>query len=201
MESIAEVKEALQSRATTTTLEELMSKGRQRVRVIRPEHIAAMIEEAVQRAIERSGGDGDAESLASDSRREFARLAGAGSGGDAERLSGELAEATRRCTELEQQLASMRAAVGQVAAGTGDASLASALDKLTSSLNERLESFGRKIGVSSAVDTGPVDIGSLFSKHDDKPLESNLDSLQLKQKSAGGIADNLAKLKKLKGGG
>jgi hypothetical protein len=200
MESIAEVKEALQSRATTTTLEELKSRGRQQVRVIRPEHIAAMIEEAVQRAIERSGGDSDAQSLASDSKREFARLASAGDG-DAERLSGELAEATRRCTELEQQLASMRTAVGQAAAGVGDAGIASVLDKLSNSLNERLESFGRKIGVSSAVESGPVDIGSLFSKHEDKKLESNLDSLQLKQKSAGGIAENLAKLKKLKGGG
>ena len=40
-----------------------------------------------------------------------------------------------------------------------------------------------------------------FREDVDQSLESNMDDIQLKQKAGGGIADNLAKLKKLKGGG
>jgi hypothetical protein len=37
-------------------------------------------------------------------------------------------------------------------------------------------------------------------RDDGKSLESNMDNIQVKQKSGGGIAGNLARLKKLKGG-
>ena len=47
----------------------------------------------------------------------------------------------------------------------------------------------------------PVDFGGMFREDVDQSLESNMDDIQLKQKAGGGIADNLAKLKKLKGGG
>ena len=40
----------------------------------------------------------------------------------------------------------------------------------------------------------------MFREDIDKDLESNMQNIQPKQKAAGGIAGNLAKLKKLKGG-
>jgi len=46
----------------------------------------------------------------------------------------------------------------------------------------------------------PVDLGGLF-KSADAGLESNINTVETKQKSGGGIAANLARLKKLKGGG
>jgi hypothetical protein len=57
------------------------------------------------------------------------------------------------------------------------------------------------MGVSSAVESdAPVDFGGLF-KDSDKALESNIDNIEVKQKAGAGIAGNLARLKKLKGGG
>ena len=52
MESVNEIKEALSARSRTATLDELASEGRKRVRLIRAEHVAAMISEAVHAAIE-----------------------------------------------------------------------------------------------------------------------------------------------------
>ena len=82
-------------------------------------------------------------------------------------------------------------------AGTPD--LTAALEKLAGSLNDRLEKLGKKMGISAAVEAGEVKFDGLF-KDSDKALESNMKNVELKQKSGGGIAANLAKLKKLKGG-
>jgi hypothetical protein len=77
-----------------------------------------------------------------------------------------------------------------------------ALEKLTGSLNDRLESIGKKMGISSAVESDtPLDFGGMFNSDDEVKLESNMDNIKVKQTSAGGIAANLARLKKLKGGG
>ena len=76
-----------------------------------------------------------------------------------------------------------------------------AFEKLAGTLNDRLEKLGKKMGVSAAVETNaPVDFGGLF-KDTGKTLESNMDNIEIKQKAGGGIAANLARLKKLKGGG
>ena len=62
------------------------------------------------------------------------------------------------------------------------------------------ESFGKKMGISAAVGgDGPTDFSGLF-KDTGQELESNMDNVKIKQKAGGGIAANLAKLKKLKGG-
>lgn len=108
---------------------------------------------------------------------------------------------------LSEELAALRANVGQQAVAptseAADASaFAAALDKLAGTLNDRLDTFGKKMGISAAVaGDAPVDFGGMFREDVDQSLESNMDDIQLKQKAGGGIADNLAKLKKLKGGG
>lgn len=79
--------------------------------------------------------------------------------------------------------------------------VSAAIEKLASSLNDRFEKLGKKMGISSAVGGDqPVDLGGLF-KSADAGLESNINTVETKQKSGGGIAANLARLKKLKGGG
>ena len=78
--------------------------------------------------------------------------------------------------------------------------LTAALDKMAATLNERLDKFGKKIGVSSAVDAGEVNLDALFND-DLEVMESNMDSVEVKQKTGSGIAANLERLKKLKGGG
>ncbi|MCA8948074.1 MAG: hypothetical protein KDE27_01145, partial [Planctomycetes bacterium] len=103
--------------------------------------------------------------------------------------------------EMATMKANMQTAQAQAPAASGGGDLSAALDKLTSSLNDRLESFGKKMGISSAVESDvPTDFSGLF-KGVEQNLESNMDNVKIKQKAGGGIAANLARLKKLKGGG
>lgn len=275
METVDDIKEALTAKSRTATLEELRSEGRQRVRVIRAEHIASMVTEAVNAAIERSGllPADEVDRLVESSRKEFrtilkereAQAQKAEEVAEAlEQRDQELAEARRRAAELDAALAAVQGELDSVRdelasaqlqqqealqqlranqpapapAGTGQPvgaspdllmammqemanmkaslmtqhqpqqpqaaapglDLGAAIDKLAGSLNDRLEKFGKKIGISAAVEVeAPKDFSGLFRDADLK-VESNIEQVQVKQTSGGGIAANLAKLKKLKGG-
>jgi hypothetical protein len=85
-------------------------------------------------------------------------------------------------------------------APSGTDPLTAALEKLTASMTDRLEQMGRKMGISGAVEADSVSLDGLFADLDEQKFESNLDSLEVKQRQSGGIAANLARLKKLKGG-
>lgn len=269
MESVNEIKEALSARSRTATLDELASEGRKRVRLIRAEHVAAMIREAVHAAIEHSGliAPEEVEKLVEKSRIEFRTILkereqelqrSQDNEKALEMREGELAELRQRFSalsdaltttrrELEEARAEAEAAEAQLRArapapvaaaapaqgpssdlllslvqemATLKANLmhaqaapaptpaaaaapdfSAAIEKLTGSLNDRLEKLGQKMGVSAAVGGDqPVDFGNLF-KDEGKKLESNMDNIEVKQKAGGGIAANLARLKKLKGGG
>jgi len=272
MESVNEIKEALSARSRTATLDELKSEGRKRVRLIRAEHVAQMISEAVHGAIEHSGllGQDEVDMLIEKSRTEFKSIlrereqelqSARENEEQLEAKEHELTELKSRFSELTRSLATTRAELEQVrteldvardmpAPSTPEAQPAqasmspdmmmsmmqelanlkasmaqqqqppqqpqaqaqpeqaqapdfsAALDKLAGTLNDRLDSFGKKMGISAAVGgDGPVDFGGMFKDDDDNQLESNMENIQVKQKAAGGIAANLAKLKKLKGGG
>lgn len=276
MESVNEIKEALSARSRTATLDELRSEGRKRVRLIRAEHVAQMISEAVHGAIEHSGllDQEEVDGLIEKSRKEFKNIlrereqelqSARETEERLEQKDHELAEIKSRFSELAKSLASTRAELEQVgneleaereqrasapapaAAPAAPAAPAepaqaspsnemmmsmmqelanlkasmtvqqqpapqapqaaapdfsAALEKLTGSLNDRLENLGRKMGVSSAVESdAPMDFGNMFNDDGEAKLESNMENIKVKQKAAGGIAANLAKLKKLKGGG
>ena len=282
MESVNEIKEALSARSRTATLDELASEGRKRVRLIRAEHVAAMISEAVHAAIEHSGliAPEEVEKLVEKSRVEFRsilkereqELQRAHDNEKAlEMREGELAELRQRFAALTDALTSTRreleearadseamreqlqgvraqpvavpvAVAAPAAAPSSDLLLSlvqemanlkanlmnaqaqrataaaspspapaapapavpdfsAAFEKLAGTLNDRLEKLGKKMGVSAAVaGDQPVNFGGLF-KDEGKQLESNMDNIEVKQKAGGGIAANLARLKKLKGGG
>ena len=85
------------------------------------------------------------------------------------------------------------------AAAAAPADVTAALDKLAGSLNERLEKLGQKMGISSAVEGDEVSFDGLFDESNTS-LESNMDNIQVKNKAGSGIAANLERLKKLKGG-
>lgn len=235
MDSLVQVKEALSAHSESTSLDELKSRGRKQVRVIRAEHIASMIQEAVERTVRDSGlvSPEDAHRLITKSREEFKQLSveRAREHSELVELRNQLEAAQARVLELEQLVADQSAPAasgdganmemmmrlmnevaniksnmnqggGQPAAdGAGEQGLMAALDKLTSSMNDRLEKFGRKLGVSSAVDVGEANLESLFKHVDEVKLESNMDDVQVKSKQSSGIAANLERLKKLKGGG
>ena len=82
---------------------------------------------------------------------------------------------------------------------TGASPPTAALEKLAGSLNDRLEKLGKKMGISAAVEGEEVKFDGLF-KDTGKTLESNMENIQVKKKAGGGIAANLERLKKLKGG-
>ena len=257
MESVNEIKEQLSARSRTATLDELASEGRRRVRLIRAEHVAQMVREAVNVAVEGSGllEPAQVEALVAKSRHEFQaalrerehELEGARrKEAELQETERELADLKARFVEMTQKLATARSELQQAhdeldaareaqppqqatvsadqltplvqelaelkasmanqqgasapgAQGTVD--FEAAINKLAGSLNERLDTFGKKMGVSAAVGSdNPVDLGGMFREDIDKDLESNMQNIQPKQKAAGGIAGNLAKLKKLKGG-
>ena len=68
-----EVKDAISARARTTTLDELKSQGRKKVKVIRAGDIAAIVAAAVRKALESSGlvSEEEVENLVQKSREEF----------------------------------------------------------------------------------------------------------------------------------
>jgi hypothetical protein len=292
MESPTDIKAALTTRARTATLDELRTEGKRRVRVVKADQVAAMIEESVHRAVEQSGllPASEVEKLVDRSRQEFRALMKAREA-EAERAQAmqEMLDARdREVADLRQQLAAARAAQHAAESALADAQVAvdaaaadseattsaqadmlsslmnemasmkaallaqpiavpqasvvaavssapapagagatpapagaaaaaatpapiaatapgldvsAAIEKLASSLNDRFEKLGRKMGISSAVGNDqPVDLGGLF-KDSGPGLESNINNVESKQKAAGGIAANLARLKKLKGGG
>ncbi|MBL8749784.1 MAG: hypothetical protein JNK78_11535 [Planctomycetes bacterium] len=261
MESVKDIKEALSARSRTATLDELRSEGRKRVRVIRAEHIAQMVSEAVNAAVEQSGlvAPEEVQRLVDKSRQEFrsilkereqevehareveSTLADRDSQLNQlkEQLAHAAAEMTRMQAEIEglrnaysvpaaapaatgaapsgdllmsmvQEMANLKASLmhrdaqeraPSAPAASGAADFTAAIEKLSGTLNDRIEKIGKKMGVSAAVESdAPLDFGNLFKDDGGKTLESNMDNIEVKQKSGGGIAANLARLKKLKGG-
>lgn len=223
MENVKDVRDALSARSRTATLEQLASEGRKKVRLIKAEHVAAMIHAAVHSAIESSDfvSKEDADRLVEKSRNEFRslmrereeelqRLAELQDALEAKDRA--IAERDQQIERLRQEVAATRTAgaqavgatvtavanAGQALAGSPD--LTAAIEKLAGSLNDRLEKLGKKMGISAAVEGGEVKLDGLF-KDTGKDLESNMGNIQVKQKSGGGIAANLERLKKLKGGG
>lgn len=265
MESVNQIKEALSARSRTATLDELRSEGRKRVRLIRAEHVAQMVTEAVHAAIEHSGllAQDEVDGLIEKSRQEFRGIlrereqelqraheieqqleakeheltalktrfgeltrALAATRAELEQVRNELEVArelpppsapapaapvaqqfaspsSELLLSLVQELANLKANLHQREAPAAVAApdFSAAIEKLAGSLNDRLESLGRKMGVSAAVGgDAPLDFGGLF-RDADRTLESNMQNIQVKQQAGGGIAANLARLKKLKGGG
>ena len=76
MDSINDVKKALSEHSKTTTLEELQSQGKKAVKIIRAADIAAIVADAVRRAIESSGliPPDAVEALVASSRDQFSEI-------------------------------------------------------------------------------------------------------------------------------
>src|SRR5262245_56766529 len=210
METVNDIRHALSARSRTATLEQLASEGRKRVRLIKAEHVAAMISAAVHAAVDESGlvSKEEADKLVERSRDEFKSLMR-----DRQAEVQRLAEVEDLLRARDQEIATLKAqlegggAAGVACtAGAGTAApaaaapeISAALEKLAGSLNDRLEKLGRKMGISAAVEGEEVKFDGLF-KDTGKTLESNMENIQVKQKAGGGIAANLERLKKLKGG-
>ncbi len=199
-----EVKDAISARARTTTLDELKSQGRKKVKVIRAGDIAAIVAAAVRKALESSGlvSEEEVENLVQKSREEFQSILR-----DRQDEAKQTAEVKQKLQSVEEERDQLKekleAAPAPAAAPAAQAAgpdLTAALDKMASTLNERLDTFGKKMGISSAVDAGDVNLEGLFNA-DTEDFESNMADVEVKQKTGSGIAANLERLKKLKGGG
>lgn len=228
--SVETLKEALTARSQSATLDELRSRGKRNVRVIRADDIAEMIATAVNHAVAESGlmAPDEVEALVAKSReqfrelmqrreREVAELRAATEALDECRA--ELAQAQVRIAELEQgeatppnagmmqylmselaELKAKAAAPAAPAAGLGADAVAGALAQFSSAMSQKLENLGKKMGVSAAAEAGAPDLAGLFKHGDEVKLESNMANVSVKAKSGAGISANLERLKKLKGG-
>jgi len=201
METVNDVRDALSARSRTATLEQLASEGKKRVRLIKAEHVAAMIAASVHAAIEQSGliPKEEADKLVESSREEFRAMLR-----DRQEEVQRIQQLEDLLQQRDKELADLRAQVagggGGGGGGGGSPEMSAALEKLAGSLNERLEKLGKKMGISSAVEGEEVKLDALW-KNEGPDLESNMENIQVKKKAGGGIAANLERLKKLKGGG
>ncbi len=265
MESVTRIKQALAERSRTASIDDLRTEGRRQVRIVRTEHVVAMIAEAVQAAVENSGmlTQQQVDDLLRQTRSEFqeAMKRRSDAASENEDLRSELLQREDALRQLRAEVMTLRQALDQTqqdldqartelhdharrvddfpvdaapesdfaeivepraaapepvqprtqqqpaapatppvpTAPAAPADLSAAFEKLAGSLNDRLEQIGRKMGISSAVESESVNLEGLF-RDDVNQVESNIDSVETKQKSGGGIAANLERLKKLKGG-
>jgi hypothetical protein len=259
MESVTRIKQALAERSRTATIDDLRTEGRRQVRIVRTEHVVAMIAEAVQAALENSGmlSQQQVDELLRQTRNEFQETLKrrSAAAAEAEELRAELQVREEGLQQLRAEVLSLRQALEQTqqdldqarhdlqaSAGTqppfpaevdfseivepraaapsappapqaqprapqapqaqaaaDQPDFSAALEKLAGTLNDRLEQIGRKMGISSAVEAETVNLDGLF-RDEGKQVESNIDAVEAKQKTGGGIGANLERLKKLKGG-
>lgn len=226
--SVETLKVALTARSQSATLDELRSRGKRNVRVIRADDIAEMIATAVNHAVAESGlmAPDEVEALVAKSREQFRDLMQRREREVAElrastealdECRAELAQAQARIAELERggetpanagmmqylmsELAELKAkAAAPAAPAAGADAVAGALAQFSSTLNQKLESLGKKMGVSAAEEAGAPDLAGLFKHGDEVKLESNMANVSVKAKSGAGISANLERLKRLKGG-
>lgn len=189
------VKEELVARSEVRSLEELEQGGKRRVKVIRADHIAEMIDAARNHARTEAMADGEHQ------------LATVKQENDA--LRAEIAAANERLAHFEALFPNGAPAAptqqapaepAPEAAQPGSDQITSVVDQLSNAMNDRLDQMSKKLGISTAVDADEVNLDALFDQDDSgNTTESNLDEMQIKKKTGGGIASNLERLKKLKG--
>jgi hypothetical protein len=107
-----------------------------------------------------------------------------------------LAEMAEVRSEISQQAS--QAEVDPCATSSAD-HVADALDKIASSIDGRLEEFGRTMGGTAGVEASDVKFAALFNQDYEAGLESNIEDVQLKKEAGAGIAGNLERLRKLRG--
>ena len=120
-----------------------------------------------------------------------------------EELCGELGTAQSQVSELENLIATEAVSPGGEA--PADAAPASAMEEdlaaIVGSLDDRLDKLGRKMGVTSAVESD-IDYSTLVNStmaEDEPDLESNMDAVDIEKREGAGIEANLARMKKLRG--
>lgn len=147
MDQTAELLEALEARAREKSLEELERKGRTRVKVIRPSEIAGMIQEAVEKAVARSGyvPPEEVERLVQEGKAEFKGL-----------LAQREEELQRRKDEAEElqesreKLARLEKEVEELRAGLQEA------EAVKKSLEEKLRELQSGDGGTEAAAQAPA---------------------------------------------
>ncbi len=114
--------------------------------------------------------------------------------------------------KMMEELMTLKAQVQQGAqgapastAGSGGEmnGLEAQLSKIAGALDEKLDRFGKKMGLSSAVDTAQVDFSKLADRalEESSKLESNVDDVEIEKRKGAGIMGNLDKIRKMRGGG
>jgi len=131
---------------------------------------------------------------------ERAKTGGSAHGAPAGASSEVLERLAREVAMLHDKMATQPQAPVQVqvpvAATLDTSALSNSLEKLSRGIEERLEKFGRSMGVSSAVEVGEVQYDKLFSTQ--QKLESNVSTVDIKERKGAGIGGVLDRMKKMR---
>jgi hypothetical protein len=101
---------------------------------------------------------------------------------------------------LRQQVPSTAGGMPAQATGNVETLLDKKLQQIVGSLDDRLDKLGRKMGISTAIDTASVDFAGLVNKTvaESDNLESNVDNVGTEKRDSAGIGANLDRIKKLR---
>ena len=101
---------------------------------------------------------------------------------------------------LRQQVPSTAGGMPAQATGSVETLLDKKLQQIVGSLDDRLDKLGRKMGISTAIDTASVDFQGLVNKTvaESDNLESNVDNVGTEKRDSAGIGANLDRIKKLR---
>ena len=134
-----------------------------------------------------------------------------GAGGAAPAGLGDSGASAAVMMKMMEELMTLKAQVQQGAPGAqapaasaeGDVTgLEAQLSKIAGALDEKLDRFGKKMGLSTAVDTANVDFSKLADRalEESAKLESNVDDVEIEKRKGAGIMGNLDKIRKMRGG-
>ncbi len=151
--------------------------------------------EETRRLVDALGRERDAARAAEAEARAAAAAVQARPSTESTELLSKLAAEVARLSE-RIDAAPATAPAGSGADSAENAALHQRLETLSSGISEKLEKFGRSIGVSSAVEVDGPKYDALFEKVDS--LESNMGTVEVKQRKGSGIGGVLERMKKMR---
>ncbi|HET6203440.1 MAG TPA: hypothetical protein VFI25_11640 [Planctomycetota bacterium] len=225
--SLINVRDVLEKNSYTATLEDLKSKGRTQVRVVRADQIAAMIEEAVLRILGERKSPEEVEALVGRSKDEFRHIL--------DERERELASQRDRLGEFERIRAEhsvLKAENERLRGGEAPGALADLLGRLQTEMvavreslaggtrpagaaggpgeeevNKKLDALARAMNDRLDRIGRKVGVASVVEEEpvqlgaifaSQPELESNLDNVEIKEQRAGGIAGAVERARSLR---
>lgn len=199
------VKQALAKAEEGDGLKSLVDKSKAEFADLKKQREADRVaREEGQRQLEQARGDlAEMRTLVESLRKERDEARAAMTPGKPAGASGEVLERlAHEVAMLHDRIAAQPAGGVQVqvpvAATLDTTALNAHLEKLSRGIEDRLDKFGRSMGVSTAVEATEVKYDALFNKQE--TLESNVSTVDVKERKGAGIGGVLDRMKRMRMG-